>query len=55
MPELVDYIGQHRNDDLAVLASLEKQSEHPLAEAILQKAKEEHMELQSVSSFSMIE
>lgn len=55
MPELVDYIGQHRNDDLAVLASLEKQSEHPLAEAIVQKAKEEHMELQSVSSFSMIE
>lgn len=55
MPELVDYQGNNRATDLMVLASLEKQSEHPLAQAIVQKAREEHLDVQSVSSFSMIE
>lgn len=54
-PELVDYIGNYRANDLQILASLEKQSEHPLAEAIMNSASKENMQLQEVSSFKMIE
>ena len=53
-PELVDYIGKNRSDDLQILASLEKQSEHPLAEAIVNSASKENIQLQNVSSFKMI-
>lgn len=34
-PELVDYIWNDKHSDLRLLASLEKQSEHPLAQAIV--------------------
>lgn len=54
-PELVDYIGEQRSEDLQILSSLEKQSEHPLAEAIVKKAKEENISLSEVSSFEIIE
>ncbi len=54
-PELVDYLWTNREEDLQLLASLEKQSEHPLAEAIVESAAKEHIQLQKVSSFSMIE
>ena len=54
-PELVDYIGENRNDNLKLLASLEKLSEHPLAEAIINKAKEENISFEEVSEFKIIE
>lgn len=54
-PELVDYIGGNRQEDLQILASLEKQSEHPLAQAIVNKAKEEKIEIKEVTSFSMLD
>ncbi len=52
-PELVDYIGDARESDLQILASLEKQSEHPLAEAIVHAATKEDIWLISVSNFAM--
>lgn len=54
-PELVDYIGHDRGADLQILASLEKLSEHPLAEAITTKAQEEGIWHESVSNFQIIE
>lgn len=54
-PELVDYIWKDRANDLQILASLEKQSEHPLAEAIVNSASKENIQIQNVSSFKMIE
>lgn len=53
-PELVDYIGTERAKDLQIVASLEKQSEHPLAQAIVKKAAEEKIPVQSVTDFSML-
>ncbi|MEP7103283.1 MAG: heavy metal translocating P-type ATPase [Candidatus Dojkabacteria bacterium] len=40
---------------LKILASLEKNSEHPIAEAIVAKAKEENIELYKVDNFEIIE
>lgn len=40
---------------LRILASLEKNSEHPLAGAVLKKAEEENMRLQSVEQFEILE
>lgn len=54
-PELVDYIWKDRANDLQILGSLEKQSEHPLAEAIVNSTSKENIQLQEVSSFKMIE
>lgn len=54
-PELVDYIGHDRSHDLSILASLEKQSEHPLADAIIKKATEESISLIPVADFVMRE
>ena len=54
-PELVDYIGNNRVQDMQILASLETLSEHPLAEAITKKAKEENIVFQSVEQFEIIE
>lgn len=54
-PELVDYIGNDRVGDLQILASLEKQSEHPLAEAIVSAANNEKIGLDTVASFNIIE
>lgn len=39
---------------LSICASLEAQSEHPLAEAILEEAKQHKIELQSVTQFSAL-
>lgn len=54
-PELVDYVGNKRVQDMQILASLETLSEHPLAEAITKKAKEENIVFQSVEQFEIIE
>lgn len=54
-PELIDYIGNDRRTDLQILASLEKQSEHPLAEAIVKKSVEEKIDVLTVTDFSIHE
>ncbi len=56
-PEVTDIVslGEFDEDQLLdVAASLEKQSEHPLAEAIYQYAEEEKLPLATVSNFSAI-
>jgi len=53
-PELTDFeaINGHENDVLRLVAAVEAQSEHPIAEAIVQGAKARGLELPSVSRFS---
>jgi Cu+-exporting ATPase len=56
-PELVDlknFCTQSDNDLLAILASLENKSEHPLAQAILNNAKAKNLQLQAVQNFEAI-
>jgi Cu2+-exporting ATPase/Cu+-exporting ATPase len=57
-PTLTDVISLNdfpREKILTILASIEKQSEHPLAEAILKKAEEEKIILSEVTDFKIIE
>jgi Cu+-exporting ATPase len=57
-PEVTDIISisnESENNILQILASLEKQSEHPLAEAIVNKGKEVNVELLTVENFEIIE
>ncbi|MBU2545133.1 cadmium-translocating P-type ATPase [Patescibacteria group bacterium] len=49
-PKVTDIIG----DVLQIAGSLEKNSDHPLAQAIVQKAKEEKMELINIQNFEEI-
>ena len=53
-PELTDFeaINGHENEVLRLVAAVEAQSEHPIAEAIVQGAKARGLELPSVSRFS---
>ncbi|MEL7968146.1 heavy metal translocating P-type ATPase [Vreelandella neptunia] len=53
-PELTDFevIDGHENEVLRLVAAVEAQSEHPIAEAIVQGAKARRLELPSVSRFS---
>lgn len=56
-PELVDLKNNSSQSDdevLAILASLENKSEHPLAQAIINKAKEKNLPLQAVQNFEAI-
>ncbi|MEP1535745.1 MAG: heavy metal translocating P-type ATPase [Paracoccaceae bacterium] len=56
-PALTDLIvtnGQERAEILRLVASVEAQSEHPIASAIVQAAKEEKTTLASVSNFQAI-
>lgn len=56
-PEVTDIIplsGMDEDDLLAIAASLEKQSEHPLAEAIYTYAQDEDIELAEGQNFSAI-
>lgn len=53
-PVVTDVIGD-QNTILTLAASLEQNSEHPLANAILQKAKEVGSKLEDISNFSAIE
>lgn len=56
-PEVTDILSfsTHDEDDLlAISASLEKQSEHPLAEAIYKYAEEENADLDEVQNFKAI-
>ncbi|MBI3032482.1 copper-translocating P-type ATPase [Candidatus Woesearchaeota archaeon] len=56
-PEITDIITLNNSTEKKVLedaASIEKLSEHPLAEAIVKKAKEQHMALKKPSHFKAI-
>jgi len=56
-PEVTDIIGLLLSDEekiMSVAASLEKLSEHPLAEAIVKYAEEEHILLAEVNNFKAI-
>lgn len=56
-PEVTDitvYSDLDEDDVLAIAASLEKQSEHPLAEAIYTYANEEDISLENVDSFNAV-
>ncbi|OGZ32694.1 MAG: copper-translocating P-type ATPase [Candidatus Portnoybacteria bacterium RBG_13_40_8] len=52
-PTVTDIIGE-KNKILKIAASVEKNSEHPLAQAVVQKAKEEKIELSDVQNFQAI-
>ncbi|MBI4159061.1 cadmium-translocating P-type ATPase [Candidatus Woesearchaeota archaeon] len=57
IPEVTDIILTNKLSESKVLeisASIEKQSEHPLAEAIMKKAKEKKIALQRVTNFKAI-
>jgi P-type Cu+ transporter len=58
-PEVTDIVilgtEWNENDLLSVAASVEKLSEHPLAEAIVQKAEEKKIALSSVGDFTALE
>ena len=55
-PELTDVIAYENKEDeiLMLAASVEKNSEHPLAEAIVQEAREKNINLQKVKHFESI-
>jgi Cu+-exporting ATPase len=55
-PEVTDIIGIQNSKFkiLQIAASLEKNSEHPLAKAIVEKAKKENLELLDVKDFEVI-
>ena len=55
-PEVTDIInnGKDKNSLLKIVASIEKNSTHPLAEAIVKKAKEEKIKFISVKNFNTI-
>ena len=52
-PKVIDILVNNINEKhlLKIAASLEKKSEHPLAEAVVKKAKEEDQELEEVQEF----
>jgi Cu+-exporting ATPase len=52
--DIVQFADIDEDEILAISASLEKQSEHPLAEAIYSYANEESVALESVTNFSAI-
>ncbi|MFS8130669.1 MAG: heavy metal translocating P-type ATPase, partial [Candidatus Dojkabacteria bacterium] len=57
-PEVTEIISMNNlseNEILKIIASLEKLSEHPLAEAIVNKAKESNIEMKKVEDFKIIE
>ncbi len=60
-PEVTDiivspiYSHMNQMQVLAILASLEKNSEHPLAEAVVNKALENNLELTKIEDFEIIE
>ncbi len=53
-PVVTDVVGKHPSDLLSLAASLESKSEHPIAHAVLSKAKEEHIRIRKVSHFHAI-
>jgi len=54
-PIVVWYIWNNEKANMAILASLEQRSEHPLAQAILDYARQTDVSLQEVTSFQAIQ
>ncbi|MBT4334658.1 copper-translocating P-type ATPase [archaeon] len=54
VPEVIDIIQFSKDDILKIAASIEKNSEHLLGEAIVEKAKTEGVELNKISNFESI-
>jgi P-type Cu+ transporter len=54
MPEVTDIIQLEKKDILEISASIEKNSEHPLGEAIVKRAKEKNVSLKKVTNFKSI-
>lgn len=56
-PEVTDLSGVNCSDDvlLSMAASVEKGSQHPLADAIVEKASERGLEIRSVTGFNTLE
>ena len=53
-PQVTDVVGD-QNKVLTIAASLEENSEHPLATAVVKKAKEDKIALAQVKNFAAIE
>jgi Cu+-exporting ATPase len=53
--DVISLTDQSENDVLAILAALEKMSEHPLAAAVLEKAKESNAATKTVDKFEALE
>ena len=54
-PEVTDIISDlHENELLKIAASLEKKSEHPLAQAVLEKASKNSIDLVKVEDFKVV-
>ncbi|MEK6969015.1 MAG: heavy metal translocating P-type ATPase [Nanoarchaeota archaeon] len=53
-PEVTDIIGKDKNKILEIAGSIEKDSEHPLAEAIVNKAKQSKVSWKKVSDFKAL-
>jgi Cu+-exporting ATPase len=56
-PELTDLVPAHgfeRNELLALMAAVESRSEHPVAQAIVEAAREQSIDLPAVSSFEAL-
>lgn len=57
VPEVTDFLaleGDHDREMLAVMASIEKGSEHPLATAIIRKAKQDQIDSVNIEDFQAI-
>lgn len=52
-PEVTDVVGD--SNVLSIAASLEEESEHPLATAIVKQAQEKHLQIDKVENFKAIE
>jgi Cu+-exporting ATPase len=53
-PEVTDILGENKNEILSLAASLEKNSEHSLAAAIIQRADKDKVKLQRVDKFQSV-
>ncbi len=53
-PEVTDIVGKDKNKILEIAGSIEKNSEHPLAEAIVDKAKQSRISWKKVSDFKAL-
>lgn len=53
-PVVTDVVGKNTSDLLSLAASLESKSEHPIAHAVLAKAKEEHALIRTTTNFHVI-
>jgi len=54
VPEVTDIISENEKETLTIAASIEKNSEHPLADAIVERAKQNKLPLKKVSGFKAI-